>query len=59
MRVGRDAKRSNQDRLSNISLFIGGKFYKLTLAVKQLAGAQVWGRALAGLLGNEKFWINL
>ena len=49
MRVGRDAKRSNQDRLSNISLFIGGKFYKLTLAVKQLAGAQVWDRALAGL----------
>ena len=49
MRVGRDAKRSNQDRLPNISLFIGSKLYKLTLAVKQLVGAQVWDRALAGL----------
>ena len=49
MRVGRDAKISNQDHLPNISLFIGSKFYKLTLAVKQLAGAQVWDRALAGM----------
>ena len=48
MRVGWDAKISNKDRLPNISLFIGGKFYKLTLAVKQLEGAQVWDRALAG-----------
>jgi len=48
MQLGRSVKRPNQDDLLNTNFLIGSK----TVARQQVAGAQVWDRALAGLMLN-------
>jgi len=42
-------KRPNQDDLLNTNFLIGSK----TVARQQVAGAQVWDRALAGLSNSD------
>jgi len=49
MQLGRSVKRPNQDDLLNTNFLIGSK----TVARQQVAGAQVWDRALAGLSINK------